>query len=100
MPDKITEMLHGEGAFRAAGKFIVHGGKAPYLFAGAIYPLNDEAPQGADGDHQMWECEVIIIPRRKAKDDGTFSGYRIDQVLTHQFGNREMWQEPYWEKKD
>ena len=100
MADILTEQQYGEGAFRAAGKFIVHGGEAPHLFAGSIYPLDEKPLEGADGNHQMWECEVIIIPRRKFKDEGTFRGYRIDQVLTSQFGNREMWQPPYWEKKD
>jgi len=102
MADLLTEQLYGEGAFRAIGKFIVHGDgphkRNVHLFAGVIA---GDAPQGADGNHQMWECEIIVIPRRKFRDDGRFNGHRIDQLLTGHFGDREMWEQPpYWEKND
>lgn len=95
----LAEQLYGDGAFHAVGKFIVHngGGNGPHLFAGTIV---GGVPKGANGNHQMWECEIVVIPIRKFTDGGTFRGFRIDQVLTSQFGKREMWQQPpYWTKQ-
>lgn len=35
----------------------------------------------SEDEYEVWECEIIIIPRRKYRN-GPFKGYRIDQVLT------------------
>jgi hypothetical protein len=39
----------------------------------------------------MWDCEVIIIPRKKYRDG--FSGHRADQILAGAFSDPDSWEE-------
>ncbi len=49
---------------------------------------------GNERGWQMWECDIIIIPKkkfRKNKEPG--GGARIDQLLTGGYEHRENWKE-------
>jgi len=46
---------------------------------------------GGDNHNQMWECEVVIIPKRKYREG--FQGHRADQILCDDFSNPENWKE-------
>jgi len=102
-PDLLTELEHGEGAVRVAGKFVVRGssgcGDGQIMFAGSCYRLDgqNELIQ-CTGELERWDCEVIIIPRRKLGPG--YSGYRIDQILCSDFGNNKNWSKELWKAKD
>lgn len=49
---------------------------------------------------EMWECEIIIKPRRKYKDKEIYKGMRIDQVLRGNYEDPNRWGDKYDEVKN
>ncbi len=122
MKDVMAEMLVGEeGAIRCIGKFYIMPSSGEIeempkiLVAGVVV-----SPEGGklvskenEGYAEMWEAEIIIIPKRKYSGTLTekrgnrfkdetyhpYSGYRIDQVLVSDFGNPEVWGPEYFERQ-
>lgn len=120
--DYLTEMLTGEkGAVRCIGKFIISPRNQKieemplHLIAGsAVCPTGLMVlPENAKYN-EMWECEIILIPKRKYSGlikgikgnsgdnvfDHAFSGCRIDQILCSNFGSPESWGKKYFDYKD
>ncbi len=112
--DVLTEMLVGEkGAVRCIGKLYISPrtgeieGMPLVLIAGAVV-----SPEGGklvlpknEGHAEMWECEIIIIPKRKYSgmyDTGkwAYEGYRVDQVLCGDYGNPESWGDEYFQQEN
>jgi len=94
--DLISEMGYGAGAVRVHGRFIMRPtSNNNVLMAGAIVPKLIEADE-------MWEVEIIIIPKRKFKmERKIFEGCRIDQMLTWGFADSRKWAKaPYWQGED
>ncbi len=109
--DAISEMITGEkGAVKCIGKFYIMPtskeikGMPLTLVAGSVVsPCGGKLVLPENERYsEMWECEIIIIPKRKfSGTDGTFHpflGYRIDRVLTSNFGDPNMWGKEYFEK--
>lgn len=116
--DTIAEMLVGQiGAVRAIGKFVIAPRGTKHLeekmpkimFAGSMFVPDDDNKAlilpGTKGWCEMWECELIIMPRRKysgyrneeAEERRVFKGKRIDQILTGGFDRPEVWGDKYFE---
>lgn len=105
MSDVLTEMLVGHtGAVRVAGKFVLtpQRRKIEELFhltiigsVVSVCPL--VIPKNA-GHREMWEGELILIPKRKHNFDKSYDGMRADQILASDFGNPESWGGMYWEQ--
>lgn len=108
----LAKELHGDHAIHAAGKIVLWGAHRYHTpesvkelggatgIGGVIIP--DLIPD--TNLHEMWECEIIIIPRRKYKSrpigDGLgYSGHRIDQILTSNFGDPKRWGEKYYDNR-
>lgn len=112
-------MLVGEpGAVRCIGKFYISP-RDKYieemqliLFAGSLV-----SPEGGNlvkpentKYAEMWECEIIIIPRRKyssleknkpiSKQKIPFNGWRIDQILASTYGDSDAWGDKYFDYKE
>ena len=87
--DLLTEQLVGhKGAVRVIGKFIIRSRADAELVS----------PQTV-GTHELWDTELIIIPKRTLADGGQFGGYRIDQMLCGGFERDNMWGNTYWTSK-
>ena len=87
--DDATEYLYGEGAFRMPAKLVTSG-------KGFIGCMAFLAP-GVDptGQRELWDVEIIVIPRRKCKRiPGGVGDYRIDQIYTSGY-RPHAWQPPY-----
>ena len=102
--DLITEQMFGEGAIRLEEVRMVVSGRHPEQIKGqkinkmllmgcALTPLDI---LGDDDSNQMWECEVIIIPRKKFRKG--FMGHRADQILADNFASEERWEEEIFSK--
>lgn len=117
--DVLSEMLTGEkGAIRCIGKFYISPrmgkieGMPLVMVAGAVV-----SPEGGklvlpenEGHAEMWECEIIIIPKRKysgmygnrrdqrfGSGKWAYEGYRVDQVLVGNYGDPESWGDEYFQ---
>ncbi len=121
--DIMTEMLTGEpGAVRCIGKFVLSprwheiDGLPLVMMIGTLVSLEGKKLVAQENEkfHEMWECEVIIIPKRKygslrdnnqfCDGDGecrrVFNGYRADQILCADFGNPKIWGPKYFDSKE
>jgi hypothetical protein len=106
-PDVLTEQMYGaEGmVLLREVRLLVSGGRSASLDtdkgpeAIPIIALGGSAagfdPTNGDGFWQMWECELLIRPRRKFRKGS--SGWRIDQLMCSDFANPERWEELIWE---
>ena len=112
-----TEELVGErGAIRCVGKFVLsprgkQNGDTLFMMIGSMFSLSGEPILEEENRlwHEMWACELIIIPKRKYssrrtkkqqkeyKGERIFAGLRADQILCHDFGNPKMWGLEYFE---
>ena len=117
--DVMAEMLTGEkGAIRCIGKFYISprgneiDGMPLVMIAGAaVSPCGGKlvSPEN-EGHAEMWECEIIIIPKRKysgkleSRRVGgaayAYEGWRVDQVLCAQYGNPEQWGRKYFDTNE
>jgi len=119
--DVLSEMLTGEkGAVRCIGKFYISPrmseieGMPLVMIAGAVVsPEGGKLVLPENEEHaEMWECEVIIIPRRKysgmfdnrrdqrfGSGKWAYEGYRVDQVLCSNYGDPEAWGDEYFQNK-
>ena len=122
MSDVLAEMMTGKkGASRCIGKFYIMPTSNEIknmpltMIAGAVVlPEGGKLVSKENEEYcEMWECEIIIIPKRKysskigkpeEKVDGAFGhvycGYRVDQVLGSDFGNPNNWGREYFESEE
>lgn len=113
--DILTEQMYGEGAIKTIGKVVFWEtsqnhedekvGKLTAFCGAVFYPPGKIVGEKNPGQHEMWEGEIVFIPKRKwgnfKKMSGPFSGMRPDQILTSNWSAGEKWsKKPYWEKKD
>jgi len=115
-PDALTEMLVAhKGAIRMPAKLVLRPGATEDigrqigLWGAAICPpeLCPLIDPRSEGHNEMWECEIIILPRRKYTSKLTvekngctghaFSGLRADQMLVRAYHRPECWGPCYWE---
>ena len=119
--DFLAEMLTGKkGAVNCVGKLYImptsnEVKEMPLvMLAGAVVSPEGYKLVSKENEKycEMWECEIIIIPKRKysseidkpeEKIDGTlghvYCGYRVDQVLASDFGNPKNWGKEYFESE-
>lgn len=111
-PDKISEWTFGEGAiYLPECRFVMRGGDHAYDEKGKKHArvgiwgstLCPKDITGGDKEFQMWECEVVLIPKRKYRKG--FPGRRADQILVDNFADPNSWDEqifgpPHPEDKD
>lgn len=113
MGDVLTEMEHGEGAIRMPAKLVLKPDGAPNddglmtigLWGAAASGFGQLVLQENEDKWEMWECEIIIIPRRKysgTRNDGStaFAGKRADQMLVGNYHLPECWGPKYYEIND
>jgi len=106
--DTLTEYAYGVGAIRLHDCRIVmrDGGTVDVPGVGPIskmgmFGVAIDVPNMVNGDEafQMWDCDVIIIPRKKYRKG--FKGMRADQVLTSgALGVPESWEELIFDRED
>ena len=106
--DPLTEYAYGVGAVRLHDCRIVmrDGGTIDVPGIGEItktglfgVAINTPNMVNGDKDWQMWDCDMIIIPRKKYRKG--FRGMRADQVLTHgQLGDPEAWEELIFDREN
>lgn len=117
--DIISEMLTGEkGSVKCIGKFYIMPTMSEVenmslvMVAGAVVsPCGGKLVLPENEKYsEMWECEIIIIPKRKYSGTyGTskreqrfgitnhaFGGYRVDQVLAGNYGDPKAWGREYF----
>ncbi len=110
--DVIAEQIVGQkGAVRCVGKIVLgrRGGEIAGM-QGVMIIGQVVSPEGGtlvlpenEGYDEMWECELIIMPRRKysahtyGKLDYAYNGYRADQILCADFGNPKCWGDKYFD---
>ena len=119
MIDALAEMMTGEkGAVRVAGKLYIMptattiaGGKG-ILVAGVVVIPPGESLVLPENEKfsEMWETEIILIPKRKyssfpkgrvPKDFiPPFNGWKVGQVLAGRFGDPKSWEREYFEEKE
>jgi hypothetical protein len=115
--DPITEQMYGKGAVRLADcRMVIRDGGSEYigdrdepedmdkwikkvgLFGVAVNVPN---MVNGDGAFQMWDCDIILIPRKKYRRGLGVNKGRADQVLCGgQIGNPDQWEELIFDKDD
>ena len=89
----------GEGAVRCVGKvFCYRRRDGGTVIAGVV-----ASPEMFDKDteyDEMWEGEIIFIPRRKYRDADhpVFHAMRPDQKLTSDWWKPEFWKDKFFSK--
>lgn len=113
--DPLTEMTYGEGAIHLVDcRIVMRDGGSVYtgeqgepedenkwVNKMGMYGIAINVPNMVNGDGklQMWDCEVIIIPRKKYRDG--FKGKRADQILCSSgMGNPDAWEELIFDRED
>ncbi len=113
MRDLITEMAYGEGAIRVGGKIVLLPKGTVNVDSRELYrtliggmlitPTEPLVREESGGLHEMWECEFIIIPKKKYgphDKDGKrvyqFAGYDLGGILTNGFAEPENWGDEYF----
>ena len=118
MSDKLAEMEYGEGAVRAFGKILMLE-RSPYegeakrlgvelgnLIAGVVMTRDgkgllsrsrdkDVVNTNFDESLEMWEVELVIIPKRKFRrnTEEDFATLEVNQMLAGAWWTRESWKE-------
>ncbi len=106
--DPLTESMFGEGAIRIPEcRIVVKRGGKGYLADNVttvnklgIYGVGIHSEDITNDDEklQMWDCEIIIIPRKKYRDG--FNGKRADQILcSGVMGEPDLWKEEIFSKE-
>ena len=115
--DPITESMYGKGAIRLPDCRIVmrDGGE---VYTGERGGTGDQKKRirkmgmfgvainvpdmvNGDGEFQMWDCDIVIIPRKKYRKGLSENHGRADQVLCGgQIGNPESWAELIFDRDD
>ena len=117
MKDIVTEMLFGEGAFKVLAKIVLiptnnhdleHFPDAKITaIGGAIATFKNFPVSKGSLDHmEMWECDLIIVPRKKyashkkGKKEAhyRYAGYSMSQILSTNYGDPENWGDEYFKK--
>ena len=105
MSDPLAEMITGEpGSVRAYGKIVVRpsgevdiaGKLAKTAIWGVVFSPDPWGAPGSKDDFEMWECEIIITPKRRfsSSRDGhvvPIAHSRADQMLTGNFADPDEW---------
>ncbi len=103
--DIIAEMTTSEkGSVKCIGKFVIsprrqtiEGMPLIMIIGAAVSPEGGSLVQPEDdGWSEMWECELILMPKRKyssLRKDGAraFAGCRADQILSSDYGSPGSW---------
>lgn len=99
MKDNLTEYAYGEGAIKVAGRFGLtgkgpkeKGGPHRTIIAGVL--CSPEAILD-HGHWDMWEVEIILIPKRKFTAN---VGHQANEMITEGIDDFAMWGEPYFEQ--
>lgn len=119
--DILIEMMTGhKGAFKTIAKLITYPTSPKHLnrtlLAGVSVELLNETLTEEDREEgislpkncrefQMWECEIIILPRRVYQGLGdkapeSFRGLRIDQILRSNWSDPEIWEKKIFDIKE
>ena len=109
--DVLTEWEHGPGAVRMPAKLVLRpsgkddGFTQIGLWGSAMSHVGSLVLPENEDRWEMWECEIIIIPRRKysgrlPNGKTAFGGMRADQMLCGGFGIREYWGPCYYDIND
>lgn len=123
MADWLTEWGYGGGAVKLVGKLLIQetvrepakalGVKTANLIAGVLITDNGDSllsgdkfrkhVKQIDAGLEMWEVELIIIPKRKYrfnKSEHCYAAMTIDQKLTGSWWSRESWKEQIFGEED
>lgn len=117
MIDKITEEAYGKGSIRVIGKIILFN-QEPYnlngkeikrtVILGCVVgnlaeekQINDtNINEKMDLSHEMWEVEMIIIPKRKYRGSKekqeSLGGLDAGQILETNWSNRKRYKEQFF----
>ncbi len=101
--DSITEELHGDGAIRVAARVMLQRqgknckGLDETLMLGVTISPDTPFTKRIKG-HEMWECEMILIPKRKLRSEKTH-GWLAEDMLTTALGDSSLWTEVSQSKK-
>lgn len=100
--DVLAEMMTAvEGSVRCSARVYLTGGRTidsgqyKTIIGGVLItdtPINQH-------EQEMWECDIILIPKKKHKGPGVFHGHRIDQVLTFGYEDPEKWDGCFFGRK-
>lgn len=95
--DPIAEMQCGNGAIKVAARIILQQqGKNPKgldvsLILGIVLSPDTLFTKTIKG-HEMWECEMILIPKRKLRSGKTY-GWLAEDIITRALGDSSIWTE-------
>lgn len=106
--DQLTEQIYGKGAIRLVDcKIVMRDGgsvyigdrdepedKEKWINRMGMYGVAMNVPNMVNKDKklQMWDCEIIIIPKKKYRKG--FDRMRADQVLcSGRLGDPDAWEE-------
>ncbi len=102
--DPVTELHLGEGAIRLEEcRIVINGGRTVDVGEHTInkltifgVALSEKDMVCGDRESQMWECDIIVIPRKKYRKG--FHGWRADQILCDKFAEPDKWEEEIFSK--
>ena len=90
-----VEAMFGPDAIQGVAKLFARnqgsGSDIARTMIAGVLLTPDNDPIADEESDEMWECEVIIIPRAKFKGK-KFRGHTVDQVL-REYADRENWDE-------
>ena len=95
--DPIAEMQYREGAVKIAARIMLqHQGKDSNgldttLILGLTMSPDTLFTKDIKG-HELWECEMILIPIRKLRSKKTY-GWLAENMLDEALGNESLWEE-------
>lgn len=105
--DILTEWEYGEGAIKMAGKFLMLRREKRSIILGVVLEslhTSDSKKltdiKKIDEGVEMWESEIILIPRRKYgyNIEKCFGALTPDQMLASEWGNPENWNKRIFDK--
>lgn len=101
--DVLTEWQYGDGAIKLAGKFLMlRREKKSIILGGVLESLHSLDPKKLNDGVEMWETEIILIPRKKYAHNNTeacFASLTPDQMLASGWGNPENWDKTIFDKQ-
>lgn len=64
-----------------------------YMIGGIILSESEiTRPDVSENGYEMWDCEIIILPKKRYFGGGKYKAYRIDQAMVSDGLKSESWE--------
>ena len=103
MADTLTELTYGEGAVKIPAKVVMYrSGKNRIVFFGIALPDITDPATPEDEPDEMWEGQIIFIPKRKYRrsTNPSFKNAPIDGKMVKNWSSPKFWKEKFFSEGD